>query len=267
MKALKRSTILLVIATVVGTFCAPVLAIPTVVDLTSLGSSGSINGAIFEQFDATKQGVGNMEPFVRIQVAGQPIIEEGYNTNYSDAKLLDNLDFGDSQWNHDISVGEIPLVIKDSTAYREFALNINESNNDPAKFLSLDKLKIYLMADPALSGYPPTDFGTPIYDLGADNWVALNYGLNGGQGNGDALVYIPNDLFTGPNQYVYVYSMFGASTDTSILSNPSGDWGACDGHEDWGVRTGVTVIPAPGAVLLGSIGIGIVGWLRRRRTL
>jgi len=68
------------------------------------------------------------------------------------------------------------------------------------------------------------------------------------------LAFIPDDLFTGSNQYVYLYSKFG--------EHHSADLTPGDGFEEW-----AAYIPAPGAILLGGIGVGMVGWLRRRRTL
>lgn len=237
---------------------AAVFAAPTILDLTTTGASGTINGSIFKQINAQSTGTGTIDAFVRIQENG---VEEGYNTDYRPTSYDEN---SSVQFTRSLLLTAIPTVNLNGTLYREFLLDINETNNSKSK-LSLDKIEIYLANSGNQHGVP-SGLGTLIYNLdaGDDNWIKLDYSLNNGSGSGDMFAYIPDSLFdTEYGQYVYLYSMFGQN------------YGADSGFEEWAVRlietdpivTTPPTVPAPGALMLATMGMSLVGYLRRGRTM
>jgi hypothetical protein len=114
---------------------------------------------------------------------------------------------------------------------------------------------------------------------GGDNFSNQGILLENGLPDGDSVLNTPgwNDPAGGSARNFNLVYDFGA---LGLLSQLNA-W-AADGRIGFGIdpdchyfndgvkfviTTSSAVVPAPGAVLLGGIGISIVGWLRRRRTL
>lgn len=240
-------------------------------DVLEPSASATVNDAIFAPFDPDDStGTGNFEPFVRVQGNG---VESGYNT---DGAIEFQTKSG--KWTHSLLFDDVPLVNVGGTWYREFLLDIDQ-NGGPGRYLSLDQLIISLESEPDLTGYPGTNyvnFGGPVaYSLDdalENSAIVMDARLFGpGSGSGDLSVRILDASFApdATNKYVYLYSVFGMQTTVDVDGNPFSGV-ANDGFEEWGIWIGETPpppIPAPGAVVLGGIGMGVIGWLRRRRTL
>jgi hypothetical protein len=245
-----------------------VQAVPSLIlDLTTAGSEGWANDALYQTSDLRPTGTGIIHSFVRISKANQNTVQS-YNTDWRPLEFDEN---NSPTFTRQLPLSIVPIVYKTpeggggDAAYYEFPLDINQigadgKDDDPAWNLSLDELRIAVQTSGDLIGYSSI-FASPIYDLdgGADGdaRIELNAKINSGSGQGDMVAYVPVSLFPADptGKYVYLYSLFG---------EPGGSPNN-DGFEEWGWVP--PAIPAPGAIVLCGVGAGLVGWLRRRRAL
>ena len=230
----------------IGLAGAAGLAQGAMIDLTTAGSSGVINGARFSTNEQQPTGTGVFNPFVRLQMNG---FEQGYNTSGS------SLPFDEKPgiWTHDLRLSEIGTTVVDGVEHYEFRLDINQSNGGPNRFLSLDKVQIYTSGIGSQTTTNVASLGTLRYDLdaGGDNWVKLDYSLGHGSGSGDMTMLVPVSNFSGADTdaFVYLYSAFGTHHSANA------------GFEEWAAKP-ATLIPTPGTIVCALFGAAL---LKRRQ--
>lgn len=232
-------------------FATSVQATPVMLDLTSLGSSGIINGAEFIQGTINPTGTGVYEPFLRLQHNGT---EQGFNTSASG--VLNNKA---GIWTRDLLVATIPTITVNGKKYREIRLDINENNNRTGRYLSLDSLQIYLEDMAGIdtkSGL--TNLKYSMDTAGHNYFVKLDYTLASGSGWDDMSVLLPEEIFADAltNRYFYLYSRFGENYASDA------------GFEEWAADPPVAAtVSEPGTLAL--LGFGIASLLlamRQRKT-
>jgi hypothetical protein len=256
-------------------FSSLALQAATIIDLTTANATSTQTAALGGSFTVTQiqpqsTGTGVIDSFLRVD--SNATSEQGYNTS-----LGTPLDDKGGVFTRALSLSEIPIVTIGGIAYRQFLLDINQTNNSP--LLSLNQIQIFQAGTDINNGvvnsagtYPVIGFSgaTQIFEMSAGSGspqytIQMNYSLNPGSGAGDMFLYVRNADFSTSLNNVILYSQFGLPPGTSSTN---------DGFEEWAVLkpsgstcTGDCTVNTPepqSILLLGSLFLG-VGQLFRRR--
>ncbi|MBW8864671.1 MAG: hypothetical protein JF609_07060 [Verrucomicrobia bacterium] len=207
------------------------------IDVTTIGSSGSVGSAYFFGIDPQSTGTGVIDPFLREQNNGS---ELGVNTSAGTP-----FDDKGGPWTHDLAISSLASVNYLGTSYYQFYLDANQIGNGT---ISMTTLKIFTSATAlgTVSAVTTLVGGAgAVYDLGAN---VVNIAGNNGSGSGDMLMYIPASLI-GTTGYLYLYAGFGVG-DGNFQSN--------DGFEEWHAVEGANSVP-DAANTVSLFGMTLVG--------
>jgi hypothetical protein len=245
-------------------------AIITVLDLTSsyplsLTGTGVTGGTFIVQNTIIQPtGTGRIDGFLRIQQNGQ---ERGYNTGAGTP-------LNDKPGTRALQLSEIPIVTIGGTKYREFLLDVNQTNNGT---ISLNQIQLFqsstdvgmsyslLEADATHDAVISFTGLTPVFEMNnrTPNTEIWSDSIHG-SGSGDMFLYVQNSLFNTGISFVTLFSQFGT---------PPGSFSSNDGFDEWAVLVGGPnrgdIIPEPGTLViwgLGGLCAAAGAALRRRRT-
>ena len=247
-------------------------------NLSTLGQSYWINGALFASEEQKPEGTGYIDPFLKFTTNSEQT--QAYNYDRKTwGDVTGNTSYGTANWTTlvetaTLEVYEMPNEAGVLTDYWKFALDIDQTKSSGGHF-ALDYLTFSTSDDDSyhapITGIdnPPTlptfpSLGTQFYTMG-DNHLMLFYALNSGSGSGDLYVYVPVPASYG--DYLYLANALGYK-ESMTFGATTYDTRNNDGPDEWAAYTSEYIPDVPdGGSMVMLLGMALIGLGGIRRML